>query len=98
MLLISKTYDVVTEESAEDGETAEDGFVFEFEEFSFRDLVRYLRYFPHLSSSIITSNTWVSSESEQDYMTGEYRTEHLHYVGPANKEKYWVKALRLAFK
>lgn len=80
MLLISRTYDIVTEES-------EDGFVFEFEEFSFRDLVRHLRYFPHLSSSTITPDTWVSSESE-----------HLHYVGPANKEKYWVKALRLAFK
>jgi hypothetical protein len=31
-------------------------------------------------------------------MTGEYRTEHLHFVGPERKEKYWIKALKLALK
>jgi hypothetical protein len=98
MLLISKTYEVITEESAEHGEVEESGFEFEFESFSFRDLVRQLRFFPHPSSSVIGPDTWVSSEPEQDYRTGEYRTEHLHFVGPERKEKYWIKALKLALK
>lgn len=97
MLLISKTYEVITEESAEHGEV-ESGFEFEFESFSFRDLVRQLRFFPYPSSSVIGPDTWVSSEPEQDYRTSEYRTEHLHFVGPERKEKYWIKALKLALK
>jgi hypothetical protein len=98
MILISKTFEVITQESAEQGEIEDSGFEFEFEPFTFRDLVRHLRYFPHPSSSVIGPNTWVSSEPEQDYRTGDYRTEHLHFVGPANKEKYWIKALKLALK
>ena len=98
MLLISKTYEVVTEESAEHGEVEESGFEFESESFSFRDLVRELRYFPHPSCSVIGPGVWVSSEPEQDYRTGEYRSEHLHFVGPERKEKYWIKALKLVLK
>ena len=66
MLLISKTYEVITHESAEHGEVEDSGFEFEFEPFSFRDLVRQLRYFPHHSSSPIGPNTWVSSEPDQN--------------------------------
>jgi hypothetical protein len=98
MLLISKTYEIITHESAEHGEAEESGFEYEFEPFTFRDLIRELRYFPLASSSEIGPHTWVSSEPEQDYRTGEYRTEHLHFVGPESKRKYWIKALKLALK
>ena len=101
MILIDKTYEVVTEESAEDGEVADAGFSAEKEPVSFRELVDMLKSeFIHASQSPVSRSThvWFTSESEQDYMTGEYRSESIHFSreNPSRKAKYWVKAMQCA--
>jgi len=96
MLLCSKTYEIITEETAENGEADDAGFIFQGEPFTFRELVQELRYFPHLSRTEIDRWTWVTSEAEQNYRTGEHRSESLHFAGPEHKAKYWIKALNYA--
>ena len=96
MLLCSKTYEIITHESAENGEAEDAGFIFESEPFTFRDLVRELRSYTHFSSSVVDRYTWASTEPEQDYRTGEYRSESLHFAGPEHKAKYWLIALKYA--
>lgn len=93
MLLCSKTYEIVTQDSAENGEVGFAGFISENESFSFRDLVRELRSYTHFSRSVVDRWTWVTSEPEQDYRSGEHRSESLHFAGPEHKAKYWIKAL-----
>ena len=46
MILISRTYNITTEESAEHGEHAEDGFIVEDEPVTFRELVSLMREHP----------------------------------------------------
>ena len=101
-ILISKTYSVITPESAEDGDIAESGYEFEDVEYTFSELVRELRDFSELSSSNSDGNIrdWVSTSSEDivDYRTGEVTEYSLHYSrkNPACNAKYWAKALRAA--
>lgn len=99
MLLISKTFEYVTEESAGAGEAEETGFVFYDEPMSFRELVSELRNYCHASSYPCngTRYDWVTTESEQDYMTGGYTSYSLHFShkNDARNEKYWAKALKL---
>lgn len=97
MLMLSKTYQVATYESAEDGDYAEDGFEFENEPFSFRELLQALDDYAEPSDSRIGPRTWVSTYPEIDYRTGAETTYNLHFVGPESKRKYWVKALNLKF-
>lgn len=101
MILIDKTYEVVTEESAEYGEVADSGFAAENEPVSFRELVDMIRgEFIHASQSPVSRSThvWFTSESQQDYMTGEYRSESIHFSreNPTRKAKYWIKAMQYA--
>ena len=70
MLMLSKTYQVATYESAEDGECAEDGFEFEREPFGFRELMQALDDYDHPSDSHIGPRTWVSTAPEIDWRTG----------------------------
>ena len=97
MLMLSKTYQVATYESAEDGDYAEEGFEFENEYFGFRELVQALDDYAELSDSSIGPHTWVASYPETDYRTGAETTYNLHFVGPETKRKYWIKALNLKF-
>lgn len=101
MILINKTFEIVTEESAEGGEIEESGFSAENEPVSFRELVDMLKgEFIHASQSPVNRSThvWFTSEPEQDYMTGEYRSESIHFSreNPARKAKYWIKAMQCA--
>ncbi len=93
-ILISKTFDVVTHESAEDGEVAESGFVYENEPFTFRELVR------EIQSGGFTRNSsaWLDSYSETDYRTGDVRTEALHFshANPPRAEKWFWLAVDIA--
>ena len=88
-ILISKTFDVVTPESAEDGEAAESGFVYENEPFTFRELVR------EIQNGGFTRNcsAWLESYSETDYRTGDVRTEALHFShanSPRAEKWFWL--------
>lgn len=100
MLLIHITYEIVTEDSAVDGEAAERGFEVENAQYSFRELVEALRdKFTNESSSKSGCITdWFTTESEIDLHTGDYSSESIHYSrdNPARKEKYWLKAITAA--
>lgn len=100
-LLISRTYEVVTPESAERGETAEAGFNAEREAVTFRELVDVLREHPVPSSWPVREVgpwDWASSHEWQDYRTGAVETEgvHWHRDNPPRLLKYWGRAWKLA--
>jgi hypothetical protein len=101
MIKIDKTYEVITEESAEHGGVSDSGFSAIGEEYTFRELVEaFQRLYVHPSQSPAnrSGRVWFTSESEQDYMTGEYSSESIHFSreNPSRKEKYWVKAMQFA--
>lgn len=101
MIAISETYDIVTEESSMDGDSADCGFVTEYEELTFRELVRKLADYPEAScSGPVGLYTWFSSYGEQDYRTGdcETRSIHFHRDNAPRLEKYWRKAAAIAHK
>ena len=99
MLYISKTYERVTQESAEAGEAEEQGFVFQDEPFTFRELVEELRGYSHASSYPCKGSRydWTTTESYQD-MTGDYSSYSLHFshINKPQNDKYWAKAIKLA--
>jgi hypothetical protein len=100
MILISRTFDVVTPVSAEDGESAESGFLVESESVTFRELVTLMRAHPVASCYPPRgeSSEWLSSHPETDYRDASERTESLHFdrENPPRAAKYWRKAMRAA--
>lgn len=98
-LLISKTYTITTQESAEHGDFADYGFVFEDVEFTFRELVRELRdYFNPSQLPIVNGHCWVSTYPETDYQSGEETEYSLHFShkNSESMRKYWLKALQIS--
>jgi hypothetical protein len=68
MLLIDKTFEIVTNESAEHGEVEDAGFSAIGEKYTFRELVLILKgLYVHPSQSPANRSThvWFTSESEQ---------------------------------
>jgi hypothetical protein len=98
MMLLSKTYEVITPESAEDGAVDRSGFEFEREPFSFSELVRALEDYSHVNDSTFGDHTWAISEPEINWRTGAETVYSLHFVGPESKRKYWLRALRNRFR
>lgn len=101
MILVDKTFEIVTHESAEHGEVEDAGFSSVNESMTFRELVDALkREFIHASQSPVTRSAmvWFTTEYEQDYRTGEFRNESIHFSrsNPARKAKYWIKAMQAA--
>lgn len=97
MILISKTYSIVTPESAENGDIAESGFVFERKPCTFKELVHLMWAHRNPSCWPCTGDpaTWLSGEPETDYETGEETTESIHYARgqPAHNARYWRLAM-----
>jgi hypothetical protein len=98
MMLLSKTYEIITPESTEDGVVDQSGFEFEREPFGFRELMQALDDYDYPSDSHIGPRTWVSTAPEIDWRTGAETVYSLHFVGPESKRKYWVRALRNRFR
>jgi hypothetical protein len=101
MILIDKTFEIVTHESAEHGVIEDGGFSSIGERMTFRELVHALkREFIHASQSPVTRSTrvWFTTEPEQDYRTGEFRSDSIHFSpsNPPRKVKYWMKAMETA--
>ena len=100
MIKISKTYEIVTHESAEHGEAAEHGFIFESEGYTFRELVQLMRDYNNPSCSPASGGVyeWLSSHADIDYTTGAETIESIHYSAEnePSKAKYWRKAMVLA--
>jgi len=94
MILISRTFDVVTPESGESGFLVESEFV------TFRELVSLMRAHPNPSCYPARGEPyeWVSSYPETDYRDASETTESLHYAreNPSRRLKYWRKAMRAA--
>jgi hypothetical protein len=101
MLLITKTFETVTPESAEIGDFEECGFIFEDVEMSFSDLISELQSegYCHLSNSgDITDTTWITTEAiqDRDYFEKGHETSYSLHLSVNNKpsaEKYWKWAL-----
>lgn len=94
MLKISKTYEIVTEESAERGDFEETGFVFKGQPYGFRELIETIESdgFCHSDSSHGVPR-WLYTESEVNYRTGEHTTYALHPARDKQSMRYWDKAM-----
>jgi hypothetical protein len=80
---IVQTYDIVTPESAKEGDFEEcgwedeEGIEFTNDEEGIEEAANYLEY-----EGVILYSSWFSSEPTTDYRTGEERTDHYHvHVG-----------------
>jgi S-adenosylmethionine/arginine decarboxylase-like enzyme len=81
LVSVSRYYELVTPESAEDGDASERGVVYEDVEMNIRDTIRELRQggFSELSDSHINAGTWTTAHlGVVDYRTCEERSESLH--------------------
>lgn len=99
-IIISVTYSIMTPESAELGDYAELGFEFENVEYSFKELVDYIKsegfIYPDTSHGI---PCWLSTDAIHDrayYEKGEERTLSIHPGKDKQSQRYWVKACRAA--
>jgi hypothetical protein len=90
MILISRTFEIVTPESAEFGESDDAGFISQSEPVTFRELVELMRAHPVPSSS---PWDWLSSYPEEDFRDCSNRTESLHYdkSNPPSRERVWFR-------
>lgn len=100
MILISRTFEIVTPESAESGDVSESGFLVESESVTFRELVSLMESHPNPSCYPARGETyeWLSSYPSQDYRDCSETTESLHFSreNPPRMAKYWRKAMRAA--
>jgi len=80
------TYEIITPESAEHGETDETGFT--MQDITLREAWDFLRWEGSCESSDSTISTarWLTFYGEQDYATGGYTNYSLHF--PAKLSQY----------
>jgi hypothetical protein len=98
MILVSQTYEIITPESAENGEAEETGFVYEDSEFTFSELVAKMREHPAPScSGAVDCRTWFTAYGEHE-RDGSYENTSIHFSreNPRRNEKYWRWAAAIA--
>jgi len=99
MILINICKEIITEESALDGEAAESWMDVENAERTFKELVREIEG-KQASQYPITSpeNVWFTECGEMDYVTGEEENTSIHYSrdNSPNNLKYWIAAIKAA--
>lgn len=95
-IVIHRTYEIITPESAEHGECEEAGFLSEDEIVGFRELVGLLEEHPYASSSNPGPRDWFTSGADEDYTTGETRYTSIHLANPDDprQARYWGLAVR----
>ena len=99
MIKLSKTYEVITEESAEHGEAAETGFHWQDVGHSFTETVDMLAGLSPSQSPITdAARCWFTSYGDSDFCTGDVENTAIHYSRENKPEtlKYWAKAIRAA--
>ena len=99
-IILSQTFEVVTEESAADGDAAEQGFDWQDAPHTFRETVELIRAggFSHPSGTH-GAPAWLSTDVIQDrafFERGENRTLSLHPGRDSRSQRYWAKACRAA--
>ena len=96
MLKLSMTFETVTQESAENGESEENGFVFEACDCTASELARYITHdgfsVPSCSQGV---PRWLSTDPETDYMTGDTETRSIHPGTDKQSQKVWARVLRI---
>ncbi len=103
MIAVVKYFEVVTPESAEQGDAAERGLEWEGE-LTFRELVRELQAYFMLSVHPCTEEMaqkfapWAIKEGDTDFKTGAETNYSLHLDNSRDPRarRYWAKALRAA--
>ena len=96
-MLLSKTYETWDEEDLEHGDTDKKGFVFQDENYSFKDLLDELKdeYYLDLNCSNINHSDSISYCGDLDYISGDKQVLTLHFNGTDRQKKYWIKALKI---
>lgn len=96
-IILSQTYEIVTEESVEYGDAEDRGFDWEDCPHTFRETVDVIVSggFIHPSCSHGVPG-WLSTEAEIDFRTGEHETKSLHPGKDKRSQRYWEKACRAA--
>lgn len=99
-IILSQTYEIVTQESAELGDAQERGFDWEDAPHTFREVVDLIERegftVPSCSQGV---PRWLSTEVIQDsayFERGEERTLSLHPGEDARSQRYWAKACKAA--
>lgn len=99
-IMLSQTYEIVTEESAADGEAAARGFDWEDAPHTFRETVELIREGGFINPSCSHGTPgWLSTEVIHDrafFEDGEHRTLSLHPGRDSRSQRYWVRACRAA--
>ena len=93
MILIDVTYANWTPDDIDHGETRDQGFIFQDEPISFKNLVELMRGY----ESAIDNCSWLSSYNT-DITTGVETVHNLHFSSRNKKryKKYWGRALKMA--
>lgn len=96
-IILSQTYEIVTEESAAEGDAEERGFDWEDVPHTFRETVDLINrggfFSPSCSHDV---PRWLSDDPTPDYTTGGWETKSLHPARDARSQRYWEKACRAA--
>lgn len=96
MLQLSMTYETITPESAEDGDTADSGFVFEACDCGARELARYITHDGFTSPSCSHGvPRWLTAYGEADYRTGEVENRAIHPGTDKQSQKVWARVLKI---
>lgn len=104
MMLIDVTYELVTEESASEGDAEERGYVMQSEPRTFREVVQMLKggepsSWPANGDPYewVTHTNWnQGSRSHIEDGIDESRSVHFSHENPARKARYWALAFRAA--
>lgn len=76
---VSKTYEVVTEESSMHGDAEERGFEYEDKQLSFSELMTELSSCTKLSDyPTVNERTWATSSEDMDMYTGSHTSTSIH--------------------
>lgn len=95
-IILSQTFEIVTEEIAADGEAAESGFDWEGVPHTFRETVDLIESGFNVPNCSVGVPDWLSTEAEQDMHDGSYETKSIHPGRDARSQRYWEKACRAA--
>lgn len=90
---VSKTYEVVTPESAEYGDVEDSGFIFRKEPMTLREVMRHIDNMSVIHNQPSWSGLSIYGEAVQDYRDGSETSETLHVSGPTRALRRLEKLL-----